>query len=360
MTTEPTPVLDDYTRMQSVDRRNMLRLLNELPEQCETAMGISRSFAVEPLETKPNVIFITGSGDSSVAVDMAAAVLAEGAEVPVVSDHGGRLPRFVGEESLVFLVDYSGKGQDLLRTYKEARQRGANLICVASSGKLLEAASRDGVRTVKIPPGQPPRSAIGYLFVPVVVVVEKMGLAEGITDKLSHGIKHLKNVREAFRFETRTLRNPAKQAAAVLFEKLVCIYGAVGYREVVAKRWKSQINTNSKSIACVGTYPDVAGGEISGWELAERQCRDSAVVFLRDAGEKGDIIELMDASKIVLEGLDTLDVDMKGATTVEKLLYGVYMGDYVSYYLSLLYEVDPSVTENVQRLQEAMVKEPEA
>src|SRR5450759_4129438 len=106
MTTEPIPALDDVARMQAVDKRNMLRLINELPEQCETALGIARSFAVEPPENMPSGVFITGGGEAGLAADRAAAVLAGEAEVPIISDHGGRLPKHVGENSLVIVVDY--------------------------------------------------------------------------------------------------------------------------------------------------------------------------------------------------------------------------------------------------------------
>ena len=40
---------------------------------------------------------------------------------------------------------------------------------------------------------------------------------------------------------------------------------------------------------------------------------------------------------------------MRGATIIEKLLYGVYLGDYVSYYLALLAGVDPSAMETGAR-----------
>ena len=40
-------------------------------------------------------------------------------------------------------------------------------------------AAKDRAKIVRIPPGQPSRTAIGYLFVPVVALFEQMGLARG-------------------------------------------------------------------------------------------------------------------------------------------------------------------------------------
>ena len=357
MNTEPTPALDDLEQMQSVDVRNMLRLINELPEQYETAMGVARSFVAEPLLTKPNVVLISGIGDSAVAADMAAAALAEETDVPIVTDHGGRLPKYVGEESLVFMVDYSGKSQLTLRNCREARLRGARVICVTTGGDLRDAAAKDGIDTIKIMPGQPSRTAVGYLFAPLVVAIEQLGLATGAAEKLSHAVRLLKNVRESFRFESPTARNRAKQVAQGLCGKMVAIYGGGDYRKAVAARWKNLINTNSKALAFTGTYSNAAESEISGWETAERQCKEFAIVFLRDSSDKSELTDLVDVTKELLERFEIIDVQMTGATTVEKLLYGTYLGDYVSYYLALLYGVDPTRTRNIAHVQARLAGE---
>ena len=254
---------------------------------------------------------------------------------------------------------YTGKSSSELRNMREAKQRGAEVICVTSGGKLLEAASKDEIKTIKIPPGQLHRSAIGYLFVPLVVTVERLGLADGQIEKLSHAIKLMKNARESLRFENQTSRNVAKQTAEALFGKLTAIYGAPGYRAAVASRWKSQIDANSKALAFTGAFPELALGDISGWEFANNRPGEFGIVILRDPTDKGEIAELMDASEEVLQQFNVLRIDIKGATSMERLFYGVYLGDYVSYYLALLYEVNPSVTENVSLVEAIMAGEPE-
>lgn len=348
MTTEqPKPVLDDLSRVQEVDKRNMLRLINELPEQCETALGIGRSFKIEPMSTKPNAIFITGIGDSGIAGDMVAAILSDELDIPIVSDHSGQVPKYVGEETLVLVIDYTGKSQTTLRSYKEAVARGAMVICVAGGGKLLETASKDDVRVVKILSGQPARSAIGYLFVSLAAVMEQCGLVTGLIDKLSSAIKLMKNAREALRFDNSAARNIAKQTAQTLAGKLAIIYSAEGFQSIVAKRWKNQINANSKAMAFANSFPDAAESEISGWEQAEKLCGNIGFVFIKDPSDKTEIADLMDISKELLGKFDIAEIKLKGATSIEKMLYGLYVGDYVSYYLALLYEVNPSVTESI-------------
>lgn len=356
-TEQPIPILDDVGRMQAVDKRNLLRLINELPEQCETALGIGRNFAVEPLAAKPNAVFITGVGESGTASDMLASVLSEELDIPVISDYSGRLPHYVGEESLVLVADYTGKSAATLRIYKEARQRNAAIICITSGGKLLETASKDGTKIIKIPPGQPNRSAIGYLFVPLMVAVEKCGLVRGMSEKVSSGILLMKNARESLRFENPTTRNIAKQTALNIADRLPVIYGAPGIRSAVALRWKNQLNANSKTAAFSGMFPNALTSDVAGWERIDQMCERIAIIFLREPNDKTENTELMNLTKELLGKFTAIDVDLKGSTTIEKLLYGVYMADYVSYYLALIYEVNPVISDNIAYVESRLAGE---
>ncbi len=344
---QPTQVLDDVSRVQSLDTKNMLRLINELPEQCETALGIGRSFKVDPPIATPNVVYIAGAGECRLAADMAATVAREQLRVPVIADQGDRLPNCIGEGSLVFLIDYRGRSPSALRLYAEAKARAADLVVVTGGGSLLEAASEEGTRVIRIPPSQPPRTAIGYMFVPVVTALEQMGLAEGLIDKLSAGIKMLKNIREVVRFETRTERNIAKRVAQALAGKLIVVYGAADYRADVLLRWKSQINLNSKACICTGMFPDAAQIDIACLESWAGRPESIALVFLRDPKDTTEAPKMMEAARELLTGFGAVEVDIRGATTAERLLYGVYLGDYVSYYLAILNGIDPTISKNV-------------
>lgn len=357
MNTEPVPIIDDVSAVQAVDTKNMLRLINELPEQFETALGIARYLAIEEREQKPSLVYMTGTGSSANAVDLAAAVLNEETEMPVVVSHAPRVPRCVGEGSLAIVVDYAGRSEISLRNYREARSRGAEMVCVTSGGALLEEAAADGSLAVRVPPGQPPRTALGYQLVPPLILAERMGLTQNLSERLAHAIKGMKNAREWLRVEYPSARNVAKRAAEAMAGKLVVIYGAADYREAVAVRWRSQINANSKALAATDVFPGVVETGISGWTMAERQCVDLAVVLLGDPGDKGEIADTMKACGRRLEWHNPIEIEMQGATTLEKMLYGAYLGDYVSYYLALLHGVDPTVVTDLSEPEPAPVSD---
>lgn len=351
MATEQTPLLDDVARMQAVDRRNMLRVINDIPEQFETAIGIAQSHSVEPLEEKPNVVYLAGTGFGGAAVGIVASTFSNEVDVPLMAGLSPQMSKFVGEESVVFVNDYGGMTDLMLRTYREARQLGARIICITAGGKLMEAALGDGVPTIKVPPGQPERTAIGYLMAPIVVYLEKLGLASGVTEMLSSAIKHMRNSREMFRFEYPAAKNLAKQIAQTLYGKIPVIYGRAGYEFQLVGMWRRLLSSNSKVPAIGGVFPDVALNDISAWELGEKLCGGFAFVFLRNPNERGEIADLMDSARELLAGFTAIDANIKGTTPIERILYGCYLGYYVSYYLALLNEVDPTVTDYVSLLE---------
>ncbi len=355
---QPTSILDDLVRMQEMDTRNMLRLINELPEQCETALGIGRSILPGESIEPPSLVFVSGVGDSGTSANMAVAAVSEYVDLPVIVDHGGPLPKYIGENALVFLLDYTGKNQSSLRIYKEAKQRGAKVVCITSGGPLRKIVVDDGGLIVRIPPGQPARTAFGYMFVTAVALFEQFRLAEGLIEKLSHGIRHIKNVREMFRYENPTARNVAKQIALGLTKELTLICGAQDYRYAIASRWKSQINVNSKKPVIVGVFPGFVEGEISGWEGFKDMKSDVAIVFLKDRSDRTEVPAYMDAAAHVLEDFNVIDVEMKGSTTIEKLLYGVYLADYVSYYKALSEGNNPTTTDYVSQVEAFLAGEP--
>lgn len=353
-------ILDDPARVEAVDRRNMLRQINEFPEQCETALGIARSFEDKHTQFEPNVVVMTGVGDCGTAADMAT-VISDKVKIPLVSKHGGYLPSYADERALVLVVDYIGNGFTALQNYKEASARNAEVVCITGGGRLAEVAAADGRRVIKIPSAQLARTAIGYMFIQLLGVMSQYRVSVTATEAVYSAIKLLKGIRESLRFEHPASRNIAKQAAEFLYNKMPVVFGTTGYRSVIARRWKSQLGANAKRPAFSSIMVDAAAAEISAWELAGGNRDGFAFVLLNDPAERNSESEILNAraKQILGDSYAVLELDMKGSTPAEKLLYGMYLADYVSYYLALLYGVDPTPTEFVKAMESLEIEDVE-
>jgi len=358
MTAEETVrTLDDWGVAQSLDTRNMLRIIDEMPEQFETALAIAQEFVVEPSEEPLSAMCVVAVAESATIAELAVVSMGENGGVPIVCNGTRPLPSFVGENTAVLVIDYHGKSETIIRNYRSAIASGARVFVATSGGRLLQLALADGVQVFRIPPGQPARTAVGYLFVPVVCIAQRLGLVTGGLEQVSSALLRLKSAREVLRFSMFGPRNIAKQVAEQLSDKAIAIYGPPGYGEVLARRWSAQIAANAKRQSVHGHFPDITLGDVSAWENANGT--DQGIVFLTDPETTADSRALTKIAQ-ELAPSEIIEVVVKGGSTVEKALYGLMFGDYVSCYLALLAEIDPNPMGLVQtiavRLENPMVE----
>jgi glucose/mannose-6-phosphate isomerase len=124
----------------------------------------------------------------------------------------------------------------------------------------------------------------------------------------------------------------------------------------VARRWKTQINENANSAAASEELPEATHNTVVGYEQPETMRDHQYVVFLTSPAdaprnrERARLsIELLNAS-----GIDHQRVSFEGAGRLGQACAAISLGDFVSFYLALLYGVDPSVTESLTLVKASM------
>ncbi len=91
----------------------------------------------------------------------------------------------------------------------------------------------------------PPRAALPYMFVPLLICMEKMGLVSGASDELNEALTLLEKISKDNSPEKPAKDNFAKTLALNIGETAPVVYGFGFYRSV-AQRFKQQFNENSK------------------------------------------------------------------------------------------------------------------
>jgi glucose/mannose-6-phosphate isomerase len=337
-------VLDDAARRSAVDAQGMIALTDGFPQQCRKALGIAQQFNPPTPRVPIQNVVVTGLGGSAVGGDLLRVLVEDNGEVPLVVNRDYQMPAFVNDHTLVIAASYSGNTEETLSAFEDAQNRGALLLCITSGGELAQRAAHYGTPVAFIPKGQPPRSAAGYLFIPMLVAAHKAGvLRPDPTTELVRAIDLLEKAREEWNADVPFERNPAKQFAARLYGKLPIIYGSQPYSAVVALRWKTQLNENTKVHAFCNGYPEMNHNEILGWVLAKQQVPNLAVVLLRDGMERPKIVARVETTKrLFARAAEVHEVFAAGQSMLARMLYAIYFGDWVSCYLALLYGVNPT------------------
>lgn len=347
-------VLDDPGEMARVDASGMLRaVLRSGPMIVD---GWHAAIQVDPPVVRPTAVAVCGMGGSGIGGELLQALLAPTSPVPIVCVRDERLPAFVGPQTLLFLVSYSGNTEETLACGDAAVAAGARPVAVTSGGRLARFARERGHPLIAVPAGFQPRAALPFLLLPLLRVAAAAGLADEREADIREAAGLLADLARLWAPEVPSPANPAKRLAASLVGTQPVIYGASSGTEPVARRWKTQLNENSKIHAAYGSFPEAAHNEVVGWAGAGDEAVLRSVVVLRDREDGPTVEERLDAvrSAALSRARSISDVWSVGSGRLARVLSLVLFGDLVSVYLAILRGVDPTPVAAIEAVKERL------
>ncbi len=335
----------------------MMGYLYELPEQFDHCLTMKLD-SLGSYRDSYDQIVVTGLGGSAIGGDILRSYAARYADIPVIVNRDYDLPNFVGSNTLVLAVSYSGNTEETLSAYQQARDRGADIIAVGSGGKLQDYAGRDGAAILNVPPGFVPRAAVGCLFAPIVLALEQMGLLRGAREQIMECSSVLKELRESLNPRVDIPVNLARVIAEKTRGNIPIIWGTAGVSEVAAQRWKAEINENAKCPAYYNNFPELNHNEIVGFEVPADLISRQVFILLRDGGDNERIKKRIEISKTIIKDKvkNIIEVHSSGNSFLARLFSLIYIGDYASVYLALEYDINPTPVKMIDYLKEELNK----
>jgi len=324
-----------------VDSLSMWQATAGLPEQVAEAIEAGGSVAPLPDGAGIDAIVVLGMGGSGIAGDVLSAAAAGVSRVPVSVVKSYELPSFVGPRSLVFAVSCSGNTEETLTTSEAAWKAGAAVVVVAGGGELTTLAAEHGSPVVDVPSSIPqPRAAIGATAVPLLVMAERMGLLDGVTQQILDAVAQMTRRRDQLIGEG----SPAAEIAVRIGRTIPLVHGAQGLASVAASRWKTQVNENAKSPAMWAAQPELCHNEIAGWaQFGDVTRQIITVVALRSSDEHSQVARRFEWVAETLREVvaDVVEVWAEGRTPLARFFDLVFIGDFVSLHLADRDGVDP-------------------
>ncbi|MCX7661747.1 MAG: bifunctional phosphoglucose/phosphomannose isomerase, partial [Candidatus Omnitrophica bacterium] len=330
------------------------------PLQCRIALEIAGTCKILIEEREFSNVIFCGMGGSAIGGDLLRTLLYFETNLPILVFRDYSLASFINERSLVFLSSYSGDTEETLSCYEEVKRKTKNIIGISSGGKLKQLCQDNKFTFIQIPPGLPPRSALGYLSLIPLEVLGRLGLISKYTDTIIQTISYLENLRDKKLSPKVSLGdNPAKLIAKKLFNKFVIIYTSSIHFDVCALRLKAQINENAKAPAWTGFFPEMNHNEIVGWQNLKRFFKNFIILNLKDQNMHPRILKRMWITKEILEeeGLEIIELNAEGNNLLSKIFSLIYIGDFISFYLAMLYGVDPTPVERISFLKRKLAED---
>lgn len=353
-------MLDDLSLYQRLDPGDMHSLLVDFYRQFVDGRAIGENADLGNLDPDAiNMIVLAGMGGSAIGGDLLRCYLMDKMKIPFIVNRDYTLPAFVGEDALVVLSSYSGNTEETLSALVYAQEAGSQLLAITSGGRLAQEAEKHGFPLIEIPSGLPPRSALGYSFVPLLKVLERLELVPPQDEALEETQIILMEEAKNLSRDIPENENPAKQLAKKLHKKLPLIYSSPVF-EAVATRFRGQINENGKALAYSAVVPEMNHNELVGWKYLYELASSLAPVFLKDVDDHPRNIFRMEFVSEVMEelGVETIFLEPPAveADLMGRMFSLIQLGDFTSYYIAILNNEDPKPVKIIDRLKSALAE----
>ena len=312
-----------------------------LPEQVERAAEEATSIDGLPDRDEIENVVVLGMGGSGIAGDILLATAGPFMAVPVVVVKSYTLPAFVGEGSLVFAISFSGDTEETVEAAGEAAVQGARVVAVTSGGQLEKLATSWGSPIVNVPADLPqPRTALGAMAIPPLVMLEDVGLFPGAVQWIDLAVEQLKRRRD----QLVGGGGPSAEIARRIGRTVPLIHSSGAMGNAAGQRWKTQINEIAKAPAFWSVYPELCHNELQGWGQHGDVTRQLVtIVNLRHDSEHPQVSRRFDlVGDLVREAVAGIEeVQAEGDGDLAQLLDLVLVGDFVALHMAGNEGIDP-------------------
>jgi len=306
----------------------MDQLISRFPQQLSEAMEIGTNADINPHDKVINKVYVAGLGGSGIGANFVSEFIRDECPLPYNVGKGYSIPAYVDENTLAICSSYSGNTEETLYSFQEMLTTGAKIVIISSGGKLIEEAKERGLDYIQVPGNWPsPRACLGYSIVQQLFILNKLGF---ISDKFKSGLKASIDL---IKFDIDDIQASAQKVADRIYNKIPVIY-STDRIESVAVRLRQQINENAKMLCWHHVIPEMNHNELVGWTESHP---DIAVIYLRN---HDDFVRNQHRiginQQIISKYSDTIiDIFSKGNSLIEKALYLVHLGDWISWYVSV-------------------------
>lgn len=310
----------------------MKNLISNFTQHLTEALTIGQAAKLNVTDKKIDRVLISGLGGSGIGGTIVSQLTEQESKVPINVNKDYSIPAYVGDTTLVIISSYSGNTEETLSAMKQACDRNAEIICITSGGEVLKMADEHNLNRIIIPGGMPPRACLGYSFTQLFFALNHYGIiGNGFIEQIKKGITLLQE-------EEANIHQATKELAKAIHNTTPIIYSAANF-EGVGIRLRQQLNENAKQLCWHQVFPEMNHNELVGWKSGSDQF--SVIVFRNSSDYERTQTRFETCKNIFARYTSNVtEVYSKGDSEIERTLYLIHFGDWLSWYLSELNDVD--------------------
>jgi glucose/mannose-6-phosphate isomerase len=308
-------------------------LVERFTSQLEEALEIGKKAVINKPKGSIRNVYVSGLGGSGIGGNFAQEFIRNEAKIPYVVGKSYDIPKWVGKNTLAIASSYSGNTEETLAAFDDMLKTGAKIICVSSGGKLIELAKKHGLDYIQVPSNWPsPRACLGYSVVMQLTILNKLRLIS------AKSLKQMASSIALLKREETDIKKRAMKVAGQLENKIPIIY-TTDRMESVAVRFRQQVNENAKMLCWHHVVPEMNHNELVGWKMPNE---DLAVVYFRNKDDYERNAVRIEINKTIIKKCtgNIIELHSKGRNLIERAMYFVHLGDWISCYLADLRNED--------------------
>jgi len=336
-------VLDDAAAIARYDSEGMLAAIPRLAGQLTDGWARSRALELPASHRGPSTVVVLGMGGSAIGADLVRGIFSDRLRVPLVTVRDYDLPRFAQPPMLVVAASHSGATEETLSALSQAISRGCPVAAITTGGPLLVAAHKGGLPYLEYTGESQPRASVGSGIALLAGLLERAGCLDAGEQEFVDAAEAVGEMAARCGPGVATESNPAKQLAWSLVDRLPVVE-AGGFLAAVARRWKTQLNENSKSIACWEELPEATHNAVVGYEQPETMHERTFVALLASPDDHPRVAlrRSLTADLLAERQVGHEVVVVGGRGRLAQAASAIALGDFTSVYLAVLYGLDPT------------------
>ena len=322
----------------------MKQIILDFPKQFKQGIESANDIKVSG---KFNNIILCGIGGSALPGNVLTII--ENLPIPFYIHRDYELPRFANKNSLIICISFSGNTEETISAYEKAKEIGCQILSITTGGNLAELANQNNSPLVLVPNnGIQPRCATGLLVATLLKTLANSGIINDPTNEL---------LDLAISLNPETFEAQGKVLAKKLVDKIPVVYASNQFK-YLARIWKIKFNENSKIMAFWNYFPELNHNEMVGLTNIKSQIANCKYYFiiLKDKDDHPRILKRMQLTADLIReaGADVDFIEIAGKTKLEKIFNCLLLGDWVSYYLALAYNINPEPVKIVEEFKKRM------
>ncbi|MGH2711351.1 MAG: bifunctional phosphoglucose/phosphomannose isomerase [Actinomycetota bacterium] len=341
-------LLPDSEALRAADPQGLIDSYLGFGEQLGGSYEPAASWGIEAGAAR--AVVFCGMGGSAAAGDLVSAAYSDDSPVPLEVVRGYRLPAWIGRDTLVIALSFSGNTEETITAFDEAAARGAHVVAISAGGKLGERAASGAGQHVAISGVAPqPRAALGSLTGAAVGVLVASGVLDDASSEIAGAAEDLATIRQELSGGTEGGR--AAKAAGFVSSRVPVVWGSEGVSGTAAWRWKCAFNENAKIPAFASALPELNHHEVVGWTKGHADA--FCLIVLREPGEHGSVQKRLDATLPEIRAADVEVLEIRaevGRTPLSRGLELMLVGDVASAYHAIERGIDPAPIEAIARV----------